>query len=466
MAILTLGLQSAYAANGVLTLDEYLSQVRAGNTGLQAASKASTGASERSEEGQLLLAPTFFGDVHRSDDERETLNPSFQGTKTKITSYQLGVSKLTTFGLQGRLYYETTNLEVIGANPAFITTPSVYDTRPVLELSQSLWKNFFGAETRAVQERVEAQALATSYGESYRGKQIVASAETAYWRLALARDVVRVQLASVERAKALRDWSSRQTHMQLADKSDFLQAEAALKFRQLDLQAALDEEKAAAREFNSIRGEAKDTVDATLVGIEPATLMNLKTPERAELRDDVKAAKERQRGAEAVVAEGLQRASPTLEVYGSVSMNGRDTVFSPSSSESFTTKHPWTIVGVRFSAPFDLGVTSSTRAGYAHEREAASLAYDRLHFEQEEDWDNLNRRLGEFKDRLKLSRSLEEAQREKLENERQRQRRGRSTTYQVILFEQDYASAQLARIRNQAEILQIIAQLKTFGSTL
>ncbi|MEW6056390.1 MAG: TolC family protein [Bdellovibrionota bacterium] len=459
-------LSSLIANADVLTLESYLKQVRSKHSGYRAASEASTGAALRSEEGSLLLAPTLFGNVQRSSDERQTLNPLFQGNTTKIANYSLGVSKLTTFGLQARLFYETIHTEVIGASPAFITEPRFYDTRPVLELSQSLWRNFFGAETRITQERLEAQALATSYNESFRAKQILSRAETAYWRLVQARDVVKVQTESVSRARAMREWAARQARMQLADRSDLLQAEAALKVKELDLRAAHDEHRLASQDFNSVRGIEKDEVDDTLASLSAVQPVDTGAPERTEMRDDVRAANELRRATAASAEIGLQRASPTLEVYTTLSLNGRDQRFSSSSSEAFSTKHPWTIVGLRFSAPLDLGTTFATRAGYVRERDAADLDFERRRFEQDEEWRNLNRRLQEAKERLKLAQSIEDAQKEKLDNERSRHRRGRTTTYQVILFEQDYATAQISRIRNQGEILQLIAQMKTFGSLL
>mgnify|MGYP001046760359 CR=1 FL=1 len=42
--------------------------------------------------------------------------------------------------------------------------------------------------------------------------------------------------------------------------------------------------------------------------------------------------------------------------------------------------------------------------------------------------------------------------------------RGRTTTFQALNFEQDYASAQLLRLRTQAEVLQLTAQLNAFRS--
>ncbi len=70
------------------------------------------------------------------------------------------------------------------------------------------------------------------------------------------------------------------------------------------------------------------------------------------------------------------------------------------------------------------------------------------------------------KNKLTLAYNLEEAQGEKLNFERDRHRRGRTTTFQVLQFEQDYATAQLGRLKQSFDLLQTHSQLKTFMETL
>jgi outer membrane protein TolC len=61
-----------------------------------------------------------------------------------------------------------------------------------------------------------------------------------------------------------------------------------------------------------------------------------------------------------------------------------------------------------------------------------------------------------------MSEELVTLQKEKLEYEKYRFNLGRTTTYQVLTFEQDYAQALIARLRVEREILAIHSQLKTF----
>lgn len=67
------------------------------------------------------------------------------------------------------------------------------------------------------------------------------------------------------------------------------------------------------------------------------------------------------------------------------------------------------------------------------------------------------------KKRLDIATSLESIQWQKLQAERQRLTHGKTTTYQVLLFEQDFANTQISRLVIQDEIFNLLAQLKTYG---
>jgi outer membrane protein TolC len=116
--------------------------------------------------------------------------------------------------------------------------------------------------------------------------------------------------------------------------------------------------------------------------------------------------------------------------------------------------------------PLNLETNAHSREGWRQEKIVAELSFDRKLFEQENDWKSLNEDLNEAKTRLELALKLEEIQQSKLNIERERLQKGRSTTYQVLLFEQDYLSSQSNRIRSQAQILTLIAQMKLFGEIL
>jgi len=254
----------------------------------------------------------------------------------------------------------------------------------------------------------------------------------------------------------------------LRDNADVLQAEALAKNRELDLLSARNEERAAARAFNTIRGVSNEEVKETLDEITSEMIAKLQTPKRATVRDDVKAAQQNVRGTIAGATLASEKDLPTLDVFGSLSMNGQTntiaTQISDTLGNSFTNR-PGQTLGIRLSMPIS-GVRSKVLEGWQKEHIAAEKTLDQKFFEQEQSWKDLVENLGDQRKQLDLASTLEQVQKAKLENERSRYKSGRTTTYQVLLFEQDFLYAELARIRNQAGVLNTIAQMKLFGESL
>jgi hypothetical protein len=60
---------------------------------------------------------------------------------------------------------------------------------------------------------------------------------------------------------------------------------------------------------------------------------------------------------------------------------------------------------------------------------------------------------------------LEDAQKLKFNAERKRMQEGRSTTYQIFLFEQDFLNAQLGRIQAMAQVLDVLTNMKAYEET-
>jgi outer membrane protein TolC len=93
---------------------------------------------------------------------------------------------------------------------------------------------------------------------------------------------------------------------------------------------------------------------------------------------------------------------------------------------------------------------------------AAEASAEKAFFDSEQDWKDLSRAFAVAKERVTLAVQLEQLQRAKLEHERNRLQRGRSTTYQIILFEGDYSQAVLSLVRASSDLLRIYSQLKVF----
>lgn len=453
------------------SLEEYLETVKANHGGFESSRKASGGGLLISKEASLLYSPKFFLNGLYSSDEKPTPNPGFQGTKTIFQSYSFGLDQLTPYGQSARLSYNLNYYSIKDTNPGFVVSPKYYDMKPMIEVTQSLWRNGFGSETRALHDATEAAALATHFSERYRMKSILADAEWTYWNLVFANEIVGIKQDSIERTKSLRSWSARRAKLNLADKSDLLQADAALKTKELELQTAFDGARTAALNFNSQRGIVSEKVPEALQAFNlkdwdylNAEIYRAASPTAP--RDDVRASEQVNIQARAQAQTGLDKNSPVLDAFGSYGWNGHDAHFDEARSDSFGDDFPAWTVGVRFSMPLFFGDLNRTRDGYRQQQLASDLRFQRNVTDQNTEWQDLTKRLGETKTRLELAIALEKVQREKVLHERKRLDSGRTTLYQVILFEQDYATSQVQRVQLEMELVQIAARLKLFGAEL
>ncbi|MEI6093558.1 MAG: TolC family protein, partial [bacterium] len=349
-----------------------------------------------------------------------------------------------------------------GANTTLLNSSQYYETRPVIEFKQSLWQNAFGRQTRAIIDATDARNLSSSFSASYNSKKILADAEAVYWKLSLMREMVKIKQDNLSRATKIKDWSERRARLNLAEKVDFLQADANFKMAQLELQASIDDEKDLVRQFNTMRGINSDELTEELETLTVDSVVAMNAPERKGLRDDVASFREMARSASANAALSKDKNKPTLELFSTLSLNGKDPAFNPSFKESWGGNYPYTVVGLKFSAPLDFGNIKRVNSGYELDKLSAEDSYSRKRFEVDREWNSLAKKIQELKERLKIAKQLEAAQLIKYTNEQSRHSLGRTTTYQVIMFEQDYATAQTLRLNLQSQVLQLLATMKTF----
>jgi outer membrane protein TolC len=451
------------APSSTLTLDAYLDQVRGGNKAAQAAAELSAAGGLKAAERSVILSPNLYATWMVSRDHKPTSNPVMMGSATNVDSIAYGVSQLTPFGLAGKLSMTTNHIVIEGASPQFLPLADYYETRPQLEISQSLWKNGFGRETRAQLAAVEGQALLSKHSERLKEKFLMAEAEGTYWRLALAREAVAAQKESYARAVKMREWSAGRVKLSLADKADLLQSEAAVKGRELEMQAAVDEEQAASRQFNSLRGMASDKVTEALGKLTAEAIDKMADPSRSGPREDVLVARQAETLAKAAATIAREKYAPQVDLFASIAGNGRDAEAGQSKSEGMDIKNPTRQYGVKLNIPLGVPAVMDQRRGAEMEARASELTRERKEFEEEREWEALKDALADARKRLDLAAKMEEIQKDKYEHEKGRQSKGRSTLFQVLMFEQDYAAAQLNRIRMKADFRRIVAQMKTFG---
>lgn len=468
--LLAIVLSSAIASMGTaasttvpLTMTDFMAVVEQQNGSYVASSQKANSLTLRGDEYLLYARPSLIAGAEHTKDARLTGAPAFQGTETNTKSYFLGVQQTTNFGLDAALTYKYVDTSIMGTNPTFFPQPHYIIASPVLELNQSLWRNWAGRQVSAKREAMNAQTKADQLNEQYNLIRMKSDAETAYWKLVVARKMVNSAKGNTERAERINSWYTKRSDMQLSDQSDSLQGKAILAARKLELEAALAEERAAARAFNMMRGSDQEDVTESLDELKYETIMNLKAPERQGMRKDIQAAAEQAKADRAKAIDAEESASADVKAYANLSLNGRNPQARTTVDQSFSNNYPMTMVGVKLDVPLSFGVASATRQGYRVQAESSDIIYKRKMYENERLWMDLSRKFEDAKNRLSLAIELEKAQQKKVDFEKTRRGRGRSTTIQVIQFEQDYASAQVSRINLESEIINLHAQLKTFG---
>lgn len=446
-----------------VTLDDYITEVETKNGGVRGTKLTYEARQLRKSEGSLFFKPSFFLTGEYMDDKRPTTAPAFQGTQTLRHTVKAGLAQNLRTGTKASLSYNYYKTQINGASQTLLPNSMFFDVAPTLEITQSLWRNFLGKEFEATEVVQNAANESQNYQNRFTYKQLMMNAKNAYWRLYFAQQSLKVQKESLERATKLRDWNRGRVRSNLVDESELLQAEANLQNREMEYQDTLTELETAEREFNSFR-EGTEKVDlAKNDSIGGQFVLNAKVPEKAQIREDVLASIASNRAALAQAELGNERNKPNLELYGSYSINGRDKQYSDAREQAFAATRPMSVVGVRFTTPLDLGALADYRESYARDKIASDMIMRRKTFEVEREWEILNERFTNFKKRLQLTQKLEEVQERKLLTEKRRYNQGRTTTFQVLQFEQDFANAQLLKLRNERDLITVYNQLMLFA---
>jgi len=446
-----------------ITMDEFLSQVMEKNGAVKGTKISYEAKSNRLSEATLFFKPSYFLNGEYADDQRPTTAPSFQGAQTLRHTLRTGLSQNFRTGTKASLSYNLFKTQINGANPAFLPNKKFFDIAPQIEFTQSLWRNFLGSEFEATEKAQMAQVESSRYLEQFQHKQLLIQAENAYWRLYFAQTSLKVQTESLERAKRLREWNAKRVRSNLTDEADLLQAEANLQLREIDYQDTLTEIDTALRDFNSIRETEGEVMLEGTRDRESNYILHASLPPKAQLREDVLAQLANQKMALAQAELGTQRNRPNLELYGTYSINGRNERYQLAYDQSVGATRPMSIIGMRFVTPLDVGSMSDYKKAYAREVTASEMSYKRKAFEVEKEWEILSHRFDNFKQRLKLSQKMVSVQERKLATEKRRYDQGRTTTFQVLQFEQDFANAQLLKLRNERELITVYNQLKLFS---
>lgn len=451
-----LGTVSAHA----LSLDEYLKLVRERNGLYESTALAKEAAEARIDQGDLVLSPYLSLGVSRVDDKKPQAVPAFQGTRTQATVYDFGLAKKFATGTAFSVAYNQSHANVTGAT---LPVDSAWAGTLTLGLSQSLWRDGFGRGTRIRHARETATARLEKLGQESQARQVLASAEAAFWDFIYEKEEVKVRRESLARSDRLMSWTNERLDKGIADRSDFLQSQALQSSRKIQLLSAEDDYKAALRR---LADQAKSPDDANFAQVSgdhdsersPRMLVGVDEPARIDSLVKALEADVREKAAEEV-SETLR---PDLALQASYATNARDPSYSAISSDVFDTSKPTLAVGLKFSMDLDRGAVNRVRAGQRADARAARLRAEQAWLESRTAWTELVRRHAVLGERIRIMSQLVSVNADKVKRENDRLRLGRTTTFQVINFEQDLAEAQITLLKLKVEQRKLEAQTRLF----
>lgn len=455
------GQSSAWAA-GSLTLEKYKSLVQASDPRTQGAELESAGAEKVMAVPGMITVLQLKAGASFLDDGRPTLSPATQGTGNLNRTYNIGVEQQTELGLKWGLTQYVSHTSIVGIPSAIAPEPEFYDTYPRIDLTLPLWRNFFGAETSARIEQLKSQAEAQKQQAEARRIQRAAEVAMAYFNLLAQQELVSIQKDNLSRSQKIFNYADSRVRRNLTDRSDLYQAQAAMNLRQIELQNTEKNLQDAARKFNLYRGIDSDHVAETLIP-EPFVLSQLDlSPEPVQLRIDAEAQQNLMSSQEKSYRVSKEENKPQLNLNVSHALYGRDKDFSTAQRLTYEQQKDYWLFGLTFSMPIDQITQKNIRTGYDELARSQSLHRAGLEQDHAANWRSTVSTGQLLKNQIGILRELESVQNKKADLERSKLNQGRSTTFQVINFEQDFVNVRSQRVSLELQIRQFITQLALY----
>lgn len=445
----------------VLTLEDYLGRVQSTDLETQARTQEWRAYDFSSSQGVLSVAPEIYTRIQALSTEEKSFESSL--TTDSLKSYEgvMGIRQKSIIGLDLDLHLKASKVDL--ENPRLGGVALGFDesssAKFEVSLRQALWADGFGRTSRARRDLLTEQARARKYQAQASLEQRNLLAKNLYWKASGLKDLWKVRLKAVEDARSLAAWTSDRSKRNLIDQADELQARANLQVRELELAQATLQMKMNAREFNTLLGIDSDEISFQLQPISSYQRIS-DIPKGASTSGKAQASEAASQKAAAVLEAEAFR--PRLDLVGGFSSSAQRSSTQPAIRESLSGQDYGFSVGVEFSMPLWFGARSRAVQGGLWKAEAADKLARQAKIEDERNWEILKQKQASVSQQAQTARLLEKTQQLKLERERGRLKQGRSTTFQVLSFEQDFANIQTQRIQLELSLIEIEANLDLY----
>jgi hypothetical protein len=440
-----------------VTLDDYINQVTKQNSRIESTQNFLTSADLRKSESKILTTIRAFSLAQIENDHRQPQFAAFEGVSKEKRTLQFGLEQNSSLGITHKLYTNYSYLDQKQAS--FIPNPKIANSAVVYEFTVPLLKNFSGKITKIQQDIIKSRNEGTLQTETFSQRKVMAESRTIYWRLKTAREIVRLQKEMIHQGEKFLSWTQRRVRDKLGEDSDLKQAEAILEVRRFDLQKETLELRRAEQAFNSMRESELNEVIAELDEFPADNILPTLPSEKEALARPDLLALEAQLTAENLEMQQISENNKMdVSLIGSASSNGLSYKAEPDYSKTFSGKYPAYLVGLRLSVPLDRSSVNDVQQAANSKRRGLTAAIRRNRYESLVGLSQLRLDYEQLQAQLRVVRRLVNAQDSKLKTERERSRYGRTSTFQLLTFEQEYQQAMQDLIRTQGQIWQLSGQ--------
>ncbi len=460
-----LGCSLVIYAQTPLTLSKLLDEIKIHHEYVIGAKLTKSALRKESMRETLLTAPSFFTNWQYGDESKVSLFSAIQGARIESINTQTGVKWVTDSGYTATAQFQwaKTTLPDAKAGGDFNLPSTYYESIPSLQVTKSLWRNASGEEVQLSKDIIKKNVAMGAYSEDMAIAQVLESAELAYWRVLSAKSIVKVREKTLDRAIQIFNWLNKKVSQNLGDQSDLLQGRASVKLRELELEMATSEADSAQRALNGIRGQTQLVQIQNIPDFSAMyELAKEGLPTTFEPRSEFLRTKAQFQITSANISLQKSQLQPQLDLTLSLASNHWETNFGDSFGNVLSVKYPGFSVGIAFVSSLDHSAVTTVLSGLEQKRSAQEMILARQYLDQRRAFEELIALLEATEKQVELAKKIEKIQQEKAISEAERQRIGRTTLYQVLMFEQDYAQAQAVRIQAQMAVVTVAAKLRHF----
>ncbi|MGE4133988.1 MAG: TolC family protein [Bdellovibrionales bacterium] len=407
----------------------------------------------------LVLEPTLSFTAQSIRDRRETFSSS---AKSQTQDFDLTLEKPFSTGTTFTLNPSIDQSRYPSQSPQNRGTAEWR-----LGLSQNLWQDAFGRSTRLRRERERNEWLQQRALIQLKRARLLVDMESLYWDFALAIREAELRERNVKRGQEILQWMKSRLARSAAENTDYLQAQALLATRKLQLevvQQSLTQLKLKLHRYFSPMDWQPDPDE--LARRRPVESLVVSWPENSGTSPqplEFHASNGETEAARIKARETRESIRPKLSLELAYGKNAIDTTAGTAARHSVEEEHEYGAIGLTLKT--GLGLADEWRkveAANAAVR-SAELARESLQQESQVAWPRLMQNLEAYHKRVDQAHELVKIQEAKAVADRKRFRMGRATAFESITFEQDAAEAEIALWSLYAQLRKAEAEARLFA---